>query len=186
VARKVSHWFPAEFRRLSQDNHLKNFPHLAPPLQIEPHAAEAIAPEKHTYSQILHSSASIGASSVLNIAIRIVGTKAMAVLLGPAGFGLMAMYNSIADVAQNVGSMGINASGVRQIAAAVGSGDKDHIARTASALRRTSIILGVLGAILLIGFAGPLSTLTFGVGQHRLHLPWSQLRDDIVWTALAP
>jgi antigen flippase len=166
VSRKVWHCLPADFRRHKQNNRLKNFPLSAPPLQVESHAAPVVTPEKHTYSQILHSSALIGASSALSIAIRIVGTKAMAVLLGPAGFGLMAMYNSIAEVAQNVAGMGINASGVRQIAAAVGSGDKDHIARTASALRRTSIILGVLGAILLIGFAGPVSTLTFGDRQH--------------------
>ena len=103
---------------------------------------EAITPEKRTYSQIFRTSALIGTSSVLNIAIGIVGTKAMAVLLGPAGFGLMALYNSIADLAQNIASMGINSSGVRQIAAAVGSGDTEQIARTAVVLRRTSIILG--------------------------------------------
>ncbi len=38
--------------------------------------------EKHTYGQILKSSALIGGSSVVNIAIGIVRTKAMAVLLG--------------------------------------------------------------------------------------------------------
>jgi enterobacterial common antigen flippase len=143
----------------------KNFPQ-ATPLEMKPHAARTIAPEKHTYGQILHSSALIGGSSVLNIAIGIVGTKAMAVLLGPAGFGLFAIYNSIAELALNIASMGINSSGVRQIAAAVGSRDTDRIARTASALRRTSIVLGVLGAVLLIGFSGPVSTLTFGNFQH--------------------
>jgi antigen flippase len=165
LGRRLSHRLPAEFRRLSQDNRLKDFQLLAHSVQVKPHA-EAITPEKHTYSQILHSSALIGASSVLNIAIGIVGTKAMAVLLGPAGFGLMAMYNSIADFAQNIASMGINSSGVRQIAAAVGSSDEDRIARTAAVLRRTSLILGVLGAILLIGFSGPVSTFTFGSPQH--------------------
>jgi antigen flippase len=166
LGRKPSHCSPAEFRRLSQDNRLKKFPLSTPSLQVKSHGVEAITPEKHTYNQILHSSALIGASSALNIAIGIVGTKAVAVLLGPAGFGLMAMYNSIADLAQNIASMGINSSGVRQIAAAVGSGDTDRIARTASALRRISIILGVLGAILLIGLSGPISFLTFGDRQH--------------------
>jgi antigen flippase len=130
------------------------------------HRAETITPERHSYGQILHSSALIGVSSVLNIAISIVGTKAMAVLLGPAGFGLFSIYNSIAELAQNIASMGINSSGVRQIASAVGSGDTKQIARTTAALRRTSIILGVFGAILLIGFSGPVSTLTFGTHQH--------------------
>ena len=46
---------------------------------------QAAAKEKQqSYGQILRSSALIGGSSVLNIAIRIIRTKAMAVLLGPA------------------------------------------------------------------------------------------------------
>src|SRR6516225_5254599 len=137
-----------------------------PKRAVKSHTAEAITPERHTYGQILHSSALIGVSSVLSIAIGVVGTKAMAVLLGPAGFGLFSIYNSIAELAQNIASMGSNSSGVRQIASAVGSGDTRQIARTTSALRRVSIFLGVFGAILLIGFSGPLSSLTFGTDQH--------------------
>jgi hypothetical protein len=38
---------------------------------------------KHTYGQILKSSALIGGSSVLNVFFRVVRAKAMAVLLGP-------------------------------------------------------------------------------------------------------
>ena len=58
--------------------------------------------------------------------------------------------------------MGINSSGVRQIAEAVSSGDTERIARTATVLIRTSIILGVLGAVLLLVFSSQASTLTFG------------------------
>jgi enterobacterial common antigen flippase len=129
-------------------------------------ARAAITREKHTYAEILHSSMLIGASAVPNIAIGVASTKAMAVLLGPAGFGLMALYNSIADLAQIIAGMGINSSGVRQIAAAVGSGDTVKVSRTVTVLRRTSITLGLVGAILLIGFAGPMSALTFGSRQH--------------------
>jgi len=48
--------------------------------------------KKHTYGQILKSSAVIGGSSMLNIAIGIIRTKAMAMLLGPSGVGLMGRY----------------------------------------------------------------------------------------------
>ena len=122
--------------------------------------------EKHTYAQILKSSALIGGSSVLNIAIGIVRTKAMAVFLGPAGFGLMAVYGSIANLAQSIACMGINSSGVRQIAEAVGTGDTERIARTVVVLRRTAIYLGILGAVLLVVFSRQVSTLTFGSDQH--------------------
>ena len=120
----------------------------------------------HTYGQILKSSALIGGSSVLNIAIGIVRTKAMAVFLGPAGFGLMGLYGSISDLVYSIAGMGINSSGVRQIAEAVGSGKTERIAQTVAVLRRTSVFLGILGAVLLVVFSRQLSILTFGSDEH--------------------
>lgn len=136
-------------------------------LQDRPYAAvSAIVDEKHTYRQILKSSALIGGSSLLSVAIGIVRTKAFALLLGPTGVGLMGLYGLIADLARNIAEMGINSSGVRQIADAVGSGDTERIARTITVLRRTTIFLGILGAVLLVVFSKPVSTLTFGNDQH--------------------
>ena len=108
----------------------------------------------------------IGGSSVVNIGIGIIRTKAMALLLGPAGVGLMGLYGSILNLAQSIASMGINSSGVRQIAEAAGSGETERIGRTAIVLRRTAIVLGVLGAVLLVVFSRQISTLTFGSDQH--------------------
>src|SRR6266849_10094179 len=136
-----------------------------PSLESLPQAAQTTA-KKQSYGQILKSSALIGGSSVLNIAIRIVRTKAMAVLLGPAGFGLFGLYQSIADLTQSIAGMGINSSGVRQIAEAVGADNTERIALTTAILRRTSIFFGVLGAGLLLVFSRQVSTLTFGSNQH--------------------
>lgn len=122
--------------------------------------------DKNSYGQILKSSALIGSSSAINIAIGIVRTKAMAVLLGPAGFGLMGVYGAIIDLAQSIAGMGINSSGVRQIAAATGSGDTNCIARTVVVLRRTSIVLGIVGAVLLAALSWQISDLTFGTHEH--------------------
>jgi PST family polysaccharide transporter len=137
----------------------------AAPSLPAPQATQVAAKAKGSYNEILESSALIGGSSVLNIAIRIVRTKAMAVLLGPAGFGLFGLYQSIADLTQSIAGMGINSSGVRQIAEAVGSGDTQRISRTTAVLRRTSIVVGVLGAVLLIMFSRQVAALTFGSTQ---------------------
>jgi len=103
----------------------------------------------------------------VNIAIGIVRTKVMAVLLGPAGFGLFGLYGSIASLTQSLAGMGINSSGVRQIAEQSVREDAERIApKTTAVLRRTSILLGVLGAGLLIAFSRQVSTLTFGNNQH--------------------
>ncbi|GAB4388068.1 MAG: O-antigen translocase [Thermodesulfovibrionales bacterium] len=134
----------------------------APPLE----GAAPEAAEKHTYARILKSSALNIASSALNIAIGIVRTKTMALLLGPAGFGLMGVYGSIAGLAQSIAGMGINSSGVRQIAEAVGSGETERIGRTVAVLRRTSVVLGILGAALLVAFSRQVSAFTFGDEGH--------------------
>jgi enterobacterial common antigen flippase len=138
---------------------------LVPPPEAAP-TVELRAAETHTYGQILKSFVLIGGSSVLNIGIGIVRTKAMAVLLGPAGFGLMGLYGSIADLALSIAGMGVNSSGVRQIAEAAGSGDAKRLARTVTVLRRTAVLLGILGAGLLVGFPQKISELTFGTDQH--------------------
>ena len=129
-------------------------------------SAELGASSKKTYGQILKSSALIGGSSALNIAFSIVRTKVLALLLAPAGIGLFGVYGSILDLVRAIGGMGINTSGVRQIAEAVGSGDSQRVARTVTTLRRVAFILGALGALLLVIFCKPVSRLSFGDVQH--------------------
>ncbi len=107
----------------------------------------------------------IGGSSVVSIAIGIIRTKAMAVLLGPAGVGLLGLYGAIADLAASVAGMGVNSSGVRQVAEAAGSGDRGRIARTAIVLRRTSLALGLISIVLLVALSEPIAVLTFGGNQ---------------------
>jgi PST family polysaccharide transporter len=133
-------------------------------------ATEKIAADaplrKSTYGQILKSSAIVGGSTMINIGIGILRTKAMALLLGPGGFGLFGLYGSIQNLTQSVAGMGINSSGVRQIAAAAGSGDKARIAQTAAVLRRIAVLLGLLGALVLVTFSRQVSQVTFGNTKH--------------------
>ena len=139
-----------------------------PSAEKAPHAMDLAAAETPAYDEILKSSALIGGASVLSTIIGIIRTKALALLLGPAGFGLIGVFGSIADLARSVAEMGINNSGVRQIAEAVGSGDTSRIARTVTVLRRISVILGSIGALLLIIFCRQIAVLTFGTDQHAV------------------
>ncbi len=131
-----------------------------------PVSSEPLDVKHRTYGQILKSSTLIGGASILNIGLRIIRTKAMALILGPAGVGLLGLYGSVADLARTVAGMGINSSGVRQIAEAVGTGDTHRIARTVTTLRRVAFLLGALGALLLVALCYPVSRLSFGDYQH--------------------
>ncbi|UWU32694.1 O-antigen translocase (plasmid) [Rhizobium sp. WSM1274] len=123
-------------------------------------------PSSSTYTQILKSTMLMGGSSLVNVALSIVRNKAMAVLLGPEGVGLMGLYGSILDIAQAIAGLGVGSSGVRQIAEAAGTEDAETIARSATVLRRISVVLGLLGALLLAALAFPVSNFTFGGYQH--------------------
>jgi len=78
----------------------------------------------------------------------------------------MSLYGSIADLAVSIASMGVNSSGVRQIAEAAASSDDKRIARTVTVLRRTAVLLGIFGAGLLVVFCRQLSAWTFGTDEH--------------------
>lgn len=132
---------------------------------VLPQSALETASPRHSYAQILKSSAVIGGSSLMNIALGMVRTKAMALLLGPSGVGLFGIFGSIANLTQSVAGLGINSSGVRQIAEAAGTGDAERIAQTAMVLRRVALLLGFLGAALLLIFGRQISTFTFGSGE---------------------
>ncbi len=119
----------------------------------------------NSYGTILESSALIGAATLANVLVGIVRAKALAILLGPAGYGLVGTFQAVADLTRSVAEIGVNSSGVRQIAQSAASEDASRIAVTATVLRRVAVVLGLLGAALLLAFAAPIASFTFGTGE---------------------
>ncbi len=134
-----------------------------------------IPTEGQTYTQILKSTVLIGGSSLVTVGFSIIRNKAVALILGPEGVGLMGIYSSIVDIAQTFAGLGIQSSGVRQIAEAVGTGDSGRIARTAFVLQRISIVLGLLGTLMLAALAFPVARFTFGDHQHAIGVAFLSL-----------
>lgn len=123
---------------------------------------EAAASEEPTYGQILKSSSILGGAQGLNYLIAMGRTKIVAVLLGPAGIGVVSLYQSLISMVGTVAALGISSSGVRDVAEAVGTGDDDRIARAAWILRRVSWITGLIAWLLVAAFSWPLSQWVFG------------------------
>src|SRR3982751_6904475 len=73
-------------------------------------------PGKKSYGEILKSSALIGGSAAMVMGFGAVRNKAMAVLLGTTGYGFFGMYITVSELARMLAGLGINCSGVRQIA----------------------------------------------------------------------
>lgn len=123
------------------------------------------AQKQNSYGQILKSSSIIGGAQGINYLIGMVRTKLVAVLLGPAGVGLVGLYVSATELVGMVAGLGINTSGVREVAEAHGSGKAEHIARTVKTLRRACWVTGILGWLLCAALSYPLSVYTFGSGE---------------------
>lgn len=119
-----------------------------------------------SYRKILKSSAIIGTSSVITVILAVLRTKFLALFLGPAGVGVMGLYVSVTTTMTMLFGMGLNSSGVRQIAEANAAGDPARIARTISSLNKTSLIMGGLGAVILAVVAEPICRLTFGSADY--------------------
>jgi enterobacterial common antigen flippase len=102
-----------------------------------------------SHAEALKSTAIIGGSTAITILVRIVRTKALAVLLGPTGIGLEAIYDSVVSLARTLLDLGVSSSGVRQIAASLATGNQRQVAATVVTLRRLCLILGLLGATAL-------------------------------------
>jgi PST family polysaccharide transporter len=119
-----------------------------------------------SHRQIFKSTALIGGTQIINMVIGILRTKVLAVLLGPTGIGLAGLYVSATSLIGSVAGLGINASGVRQIAEAAGTNDEERIARTIVTLHRVSLFSGLLGMVLILVLAPLLSRTTFGDDKH--------------------
>ncbi len=125
---------------------------------------------RSSYRGILKASSLIGGASVINILIGMVRTKFVAVLLGADGVGLMGMYTTIIGIVSTLSGMGINSSGVRQVAEAYGCGDEVKLARTVRTLRRTVWLTGGLGMLFMVAFCVPLSRLSFKTAEYAVPL----------------
>ncbi len=125
-------------------------------------AAPGPNPHRDSYGRILKSSSIIGGAQGINYLIGMVKTKVVALLLGPSGIGLVGLYVAATELVGAVSRLGINESGVREVAQASGSDDPKHLARTVRTLRRACWVTGTLGWMLTCVLAYPLSQWAFG------------------------
>ncbi|HET8899499.1 MAG TPA: oligosaccharide flippase family protein, partial [Rhodanobacteraceae bacterium] len=119
-----------------------------------------------SYGQILRSSTIIGGAQAIKYVVGLLRIKIVAVLLGPAGVGLIGLYQSAVSLVGAGTGLGLNSSGVREVALAYQQGDEGVVARTVHALRRACWATGVLGWLAAIVLAVPLSQALTGSSQH--------------------
>lgn len=81
-----------------------------------------------------------GLAQAANIIITVVRTKVVALLLGPAGVGILSIFGSLKDMGAQLASLGIEKSGVRDIALA--GGEETALGRVRWVLFAASLVQG--------------------------------------------
>ena len=128
--------------------------------------------EKSSYRSIMKATSLFGGVQVFNIIIAIVRSKIVAVLLGPAGMGIMGLLTSTTGLVQSLTNFGLGTSAVRDISAANESNDFNRISKITTVFRRLVWITGLLGTISTFLLAPWLSELTFGNKEYNIAFMW--------------
>lgn len=121
-----------------------------------------------SYEQALKSTGIVGGAQFLTILITVVKTKIVALLLGPAGVGVLGLLQGIVDMVRNATGLGIHFSAVKDVAAANASRDGQRIGRTIRILRRWVWGTGLLGMTVAIALSIPLSRFSFGSAEYAV------------------
>lgn len=99
-----------------------------------------------SYRTILRSSSIVGAAQVVNTLVSVFKLKVVAVLIGPAGVGLVGLYMNLVQTASTVAALGFGNVGTRQIAMAQTDGGEIAVGRTRRALFWGTFLLAGLGS----------------------------------------
>ena len=124
---------------------------------------------EQTYTHILKYTGIFGGVQGLNIIVGLVRNKCVAFLLGPAGMGLVALFNSVVNFVSQSTNLGISFSAVRHVSELFDQGDEARIQHFVKVVRAWSLLTALLGMLVCL-VAGPLlSSKTFTWGDHTLH-----------------
>lgn len=113
--------------------------------------------EKSRYGESLRAAAIIGGGEGITYIIGLVRTKVVALLLGPSGVGLVALYLGYMQLVQTISGLGIASSGVREVALANSANDPEKIAARVKTLRRVCWFTGAFGLALALVVSTPAS-----------------------------
>lgn len=123
-----------------------------------------------SYRRILRSSAITATGSGANIVIGLLKVKVLAVLLGPAGVGLMGLYQNLLGTAAVLAGLGIGTSGVREVARA--ADDAESFATVRRTLWASSLLLGLAALAAVWWLRRPLATIVIGDASHAEAVVW--------------
>ena len=114
----------------------------------------------NSYRNIIKGSSFFGGVQIINIFITLIRGKFVAIILGPEGMGISALFNSASNTIQRFSSLGLTQSITRDVADE--SISETQRETTIKASIKLANFTAFLGLIICVGLCIPLSRLTFG------------------------
>ena len=127
---------------------------------------------KSTYDHVIKYTGLFGGVQGLGLLASIVRNKLVAEILGPAGLGLISLYNTAATLVSNSTNFGISFSAVRHISELYEQGDADALQRFIQVVRAWSIGVALLGMLVCGLFSPLLSASYFDDMSHWYSFVW--------------
>ncbi|MDE6272665.1 MAG: oligosaccharide flippase family protein [Muribaculaceae bacterium] len=113
----------------------------------------------NSYKTILKRISAFGGLQIFNIFVNLLRGKFVAIILGPAGMGVSSLFLTASTTLQQLGSLGLNLSIVKEVAARQST---DSHAAVMTVSRILILLTSLLGAVLCAVLAPWLSEWTFG------------------------
>ncbi len=122
-----------------------------------------------SYSHVLKYTGVFGGVQVVSILVGIIRNKFVAMILGPAGMGLVSLFNSTINLLSNSTNLGISMSAVKNISEAYDKGDEAKLRHNVKMIRSWCLLTALFGMFVCIVCSPLLSRWTFGWGDHTHH-----------------
>ena len=119
-----------------------------------------------SYRSIFKSTFLFGFVQVFNIVMKDAINKAVAILLGKEGMGVISLYNSAVNMLRTVAGLGIPQSAVRDVAEANATCEIEKLNRIITVTKKIVWFTALLGAVVTIVFARVLSDVSFNNRDH--------------------
>lgn len=123
------------------------------------------ATHENSYRNVLKNTSLFGGFKMFEILINMVRGKFVAIILGPAGMGISALYTTTWQSINRVASLGLNLAVVKEVSAS--RDDRKRLENVVATARRMMFAAAMLGALVTVLAAPWLSELAFGSASYK-------------------
>ena len=125
-----------------------------------------ISEKENSHKTILKATGIFGFAQVMKMIVGIIGSKFVAIFLGPIGIGTLGLLNNTISIIGSLTSFGLGITSVREVTLANSEKDENKFSERITVLQKLAIIIGFFGAIITLVFSKLLSIWTFGTPDY--------------------